>query len=31
MGMCGRPNLKSLDRTVVKVHGPIPAPARTTN
>ena len=31
MGMCGRPNLKSLDRTLVKVHGPIPTKATTNN
>jgi isopentenyl diphosphate isomerase/L-lactate dehydrogenase-like FMN-dependent dehydrogenase len=30
MGMCGKPNLKSLDRTVVKVHGPMPAKTSTT-
>ncbi|HKY22466.1 MAG TPA: alpha-hydroxy-acid oxidizing protein [Vicinamibacterales bacterium] len=23
MGMCGKPNLKSLDRTAIKVHGPV--------
>jgi len=36
MGMCGKPNIKALDRTVVKVHGPLPAktstmPAGTNN
>jgi 4-hydroxymandelate oxidase len=31
MGMCGRPNLKALDRTVVKVHGPMPAKSTTNN
>ena len=31
MGMCGKPNLKALDRTLVKVHGQIPVPARTHN
>jgi 4-hydroxymandelate oxidase len=31
MGMCGRPNLKALDRTVVKVHGPIPTKATSNN
>jgi 4-hydroxymandelate oxidase len=31
MGMCGRPNLKALDRTAVKVHGPIPTKATTNN
>ena len=36
MGMCGRPTLKSLDRTALKVHGPMPAktsmtPAGTNN
>jgi hypothetical protein len=25
MGMCGKSSLKMLDRTVVKVHGPMPA------
>lgn len=25
MGMCGKSNLKMLDRTLVKVHGPMPA------
>ena len=25
MGMCGKANLKMLDRTLVKVHGPMPA------
>jgi len=36
MGMCGKSTIKMLDRTVVKVHGPMPAktsmaPAGTTN
>jgi isopentenyl diphosphate isomerase/L-lactate dehydrogenase-like FMN-dependent dehydrogenase len=31
MGMCGKVNLKALDRTVVKVHGPIPTKAATNN
>ncbi len=31
MGMCGKPNLKSLDRTAIKVHGPIPTKATTNN
>lgn len=31
MGMCGKPNLKALDRTAVKVHGPIPTKAPTNN
>jgi 4-hydroxymandelate oxidase len=36
MGMCGKSSLKALDRTVVKVHGPMPAntsmtPATTNN
>ena len=31
MGMCGKPNLKALDRTVVKIHGPIPTKATTNN
>jgi isopentenyl diphosphate isomerase/L-lactate dehydrogenase-like FMN-dependent dehydrogenase len=31
MAMMGRPNLKALDRTAVKVHGPIPAKATTNN
>jgi isopentenyl diphosphate isomerase/L-lactate dehydrogenase-like FMN-dependent dehydrogenase len=31
MAMCGRPNLKALDRTAVKVHGPIPTKAATNN
>jgi 4-hydroxymandelate oxidase len=31
MGMCGKPNLKALDRTAVKVHGPIPTKATTNN
>ena len=30
MGMCGKVNLKALDRTVVKVHGPMPAKTSTT-
>jgi hypothetical protein len=29
--MCGRPNLKALDRTLLKVHGPIPTKATTDN
>ena len=31
MGMCGKPNLKALDRTAVKVHGPMPVKATTNN
>ena len=31
MAMMGRPNLKALDRTAVKVHGPIPTKATTNN
>jgi isopentenyl diphosphate isomerase/L-lactate dehydrogenase-like FMN-dependent dehydrogenase len=31
MAMCGKPNLKALDRTAVKVHGPTPAKATTNN
>jgi isopentenyl diphosphate isomerase/L-lactate dehydrogenase-like FMN-dependent dehydrogenase len=36
MGMCGKSTIKMLDRTVVKVHGPLPAktstaPATTNN
>jgi 4-hydroxymandelate oxidase len=36
MGMCGKSNLKMLDRTLLKVHGPMPAktsmtPATTNN
>lgn len=36
MGMCGKSTIKMLDRTVVKVHGPLPAktsmaPAATNN
>lgn len=31
MGMCGKSNLKMLDRTLVKVHGPLPAKTATTN
>ena len=31
MGMCGKVNLKALDRTAVKVHGPIPAKTTTNN
>ena len=31
MGMCGKPNLKALDRTAVKVHGPIPTKATTNS
>lgn len=31
MGMCGKPNLKALDRTAVKIHAPIPAKAATNN
>jgi 4-hydroxymandelate oxidase len=36
MGMCGKPTIKALDRTVVKIHGPLPAntstkPAVTNN
>jgi len=31
MGMCGKVNLKALDRTAVKVHGPMPAKATTNN
>ena len=31
MGMCGKPNLKALDRTAVKIHGPLPTKAATDN
>ena len=31
MGMCGKTNLKALDRTAVKLHGPIPVKATTNN
>ena len=31
MGMCGKVNLKALDRTAVKVHGPMPTKATTNN
>jgi isopentenyl diphosphate isomerase/L-lactate dehydrogenase-like FMN-dependent dehydrogenase len=31
MGMCGKPNLKALDRTAVKIHGPIPMKTGTNN
>ena len=31
MGMCGKPNLKALDRTAVKIHGPIPTKAPRNN
>ena len=31
MGMCGKPNLKALDRTAVKIHGPNPVKATTNN
>jgi len=31
MGMCGKVNLKALDRTAVKVHGPIPTKATSDN
>ena len=31
MGMCGKVNLKALDRTAVKVHGPIPTKGTTNN
>ncbi len=31
MGMCGKPNLKALDRTAVKVHGPMPSKIATNN
>lgn len=30
MGMCGKPNLKALDRTALKIHGPIPSRRRRT-
>jgi len=30
MGMCGKSTIKMLDRTVVKVHGPLPAKTSTT-
>ena len=30
MGMCGKSTMKMLDRTVVKVHGPMPAKTSTT-
>jgi hypothetical protein len=29
--MCGKVNLKALDRTAVKVHGPMPTKAATNN
>ena len=29
MGMCGKSNLKMLDRSLLKVHGPMPAKAST--
>ena len=31
MGMCGKVNLKALDRTAVKVHGPLPTRTTTNN
>lgn len=31
MGMCGKPNLKALDRTAVKVHRPIPVKTTTNS
>ena len=31
MGMCGKVNLKALDRTAVKVHGPMPTKTTTNN
>ena len=31
MGMCGKANLKALDRTLVKVHAPTPVRAATNN
>ena len=31
MAMCGKPNLKALDRSAVKVHGPISTKATTNN
>jgi isopentenyl diphosphate isomerase/L-lactate dehydrogenase-like FMN-dependent dehydrogenase len=31
MGMCGKVNLKALDRTAVKIHGPMPTKAATNN
>lgn len=31
MAMCGKPNLEALDRTAVKIHGPIPTKATTNN
>jgi isopentenyl diphosphate isomerase/L-lactate dehydrogenase-like FMN-dependent dehydrogenase len=31
MAMCGKVNLAALDRTAVKVHGPIPTKAATNN
>jgi 4-hydroxymandelate oxidase len=31
MGMCGKSNLKALGRDLVKIHGPLPAKAPTTN
>jgi 4-hydroxymandelate oxidase len=30
MGMCGKSNLKMLDRTLVKVHGPMPSKTSTS-
>jgi hypothetical protein len=30
MGMCGKPTIKALDRTAIKVHGPLPAKTSTT-
>jgi isopentenyl diphosphate isomerase/L-lactate dehydrogenase-like FMN-dependent dehydrogenase len=30
MGMCGKVNLKVLDRPLVKVHGPMPANTSTS-
>jgi len=30
MGMCGKSNFKMVDRTLVKVHGPMPAKTSTT-
>ena len=31
MAMCGKPNLKALDRTAVKIHGPVPTKSTTNN
>ena len=31
MGMCGKVDLKAIDRTLVKVHAPIPVRAGSNN